>query len=64
MLFRLTLRPSPLGFAVGLLVIAFWALLWIAFFAQVLEAPENASRQPGAVPELARAKAASGWRTI
>lgn len=58
MLFRLALRPSPLGFAAGLAVVALWALLWIVFLAQLLAAPERTARQPGPVPELARAKGA------
>lgn len=53
-MFRLSLRPSPLGLLLGLVVVAFWALLWIVFLAQVLEAPEKTARQPGRVPELAR----------
>lgn len=34
-MFRLPLRPSPVGFALGVLVIAFWALLWMWFLAQL-----------------------------
>ena len=40
-MFRLALRPSPFGFTIGIIVIAFWALLWLAFFAQMMSAPET-----------------------
>ena len=53
-MFRLSLRPSPLGFVLGLAVIAFWALLWMAFFFQLIGSHEATARQPGEVPELAR----------
>jgi hypothetical protein len=53
-MFRSILRPSPLGLFLGVLVIAFWALLWLAFFAQILDTPQKSARQAGPVPELAR----------
>jgi hypothetical protein len=34
-MFRLRLHPTTSGFAVGIAVIALWALLWLWFFAQL-----------------------------
>lgn len=53
-MFRLALRPSPLAFALGLVLVALWALLWMAALAQVLDPPQTAARQPGTLPELTR----------
>ena len=53
-MFRFPLRPSPLGFALGLVVIIFWALLWVAVLAVTLPRPQKTARQAGPVPELAR----------
>jgi len=38
----------------GILVIAFWALLWAWFLIGLVRGPEKQARQPGAIPELAR----------
>ena len=59
-MFRLALRPSPLGFALGLAVVAFWALLWVVFLFQLIGSRETAARQPGAIPEPARVEV-SPW---
>ena len=40
-MFRFALRPTPIGFTLGVIVIAFWALLWLAFFARIASAPET-----------------------
>jgi hypothetical protein len=53
-MFRLALHPTRLDLAFGLMVIALWALLWIWFLAG-LEGPRSDTRQPGEIPELARA---------
>lgn len=42
-MFSRRLHPTPPGFAFGLAVIAFWALIWIWFFAQ-LTRPHPAAR--------------------
>ena len=34
-MFRLRLHPTRSGFAIGIAVIALWALLWLWFFAQL-----------------------------
>jgi len=34
-MFRRHLHPSLSGFVLGIAVVAFWALLWVWFFAQV-----------------------------
>ncbi len=57
MLFRLTVRPTPSGLLLGIVVVAFWALLWLAFLVQVLGSPQTATRQSGPLPELARRSA-------
>lgn len=51
-MFRLRLHPTPSGFAVGLAVIALWALLWVWFIAQLAESPRTAARSLPALPEL------------
>jgi hypothetical protein len=61
-MFHLRLRPTPLGLVLGVLVIAFWAMLWALFLVQVGRGPTNASRQPGPVPGLARSGLAAGAR--
>jgi hypothetical protein len=53
-MFRLALRPSPLGFVLGLALIALWALICAVSLAQLLAAPEKAARQARQVPGLAR----------
>jgi len=34
-MFRLRLHPTPTGLLFGIATIAFWALLWLAIFAQL-----------------------------
>ena len=53
-MFRLSLHPSPVGLVFGVLVIAFWALLWGLVLAQLVQGPANETRQPRLVPGLAR----------
>jgi hypothetical protein len=53
-MFRSRLHPTPTGLALGLLVIALWAVMWIWFLAQVAVGPQNALRQQGPRPELAQ----------
>lgn len=53
-MFRFPLRPSPLGFALGLVVVVFWALLWAAVLAVTLPRPQTTARQAGQLPALAR----------
>ncbi len=61
-MFRLCTHPTRFGFAVGLMLIALWAFLWLVFFAQVLRAPEKTARQAGQVPELARSQSGMSAR--
>jgi hypothetical protein len=51
-MFRLRLHPTPSGFAVGLAVIALWALLWVWFIAQLAESPRTVARSLPVLPEL------------
>ncbi len=53
-MFRFPLRPSPFGLALGVLVVAFWALLWMAVLAVTLPRPQTTARQAGHMPALAR----------
>ena len=57
-MFRLRLHPTPFGTALGVLVVALWAMLWLVFFVEV---SRIAARQPGEVPELARVVTAGDW---
>jgi hypothetical protein len=51
-MFRLRLHPTPSAFALGIAVIALWALLWVWFIAQLALTPQTAPRTAAAVPEL------------
>jgi hypothetical protein len=51
-MFRLRLHPTPSGFLAGIAVITFWALLWLWFIAQLVQAPRTAASRPP-LPELA-----------
>ena len=42
-MFRLRLHPTPTGFVTGIVVIALWALLWVWFIAQLVQAPHTAA---------------------
>jgi len=53
-MFRLHLHPSPFGLLFGIAVIAFWALLWLWFFAQL---PEPGRAAASADPALEVASA-------
>jgi hypothetical protein len=46
-MFRLRLHPTPSGFVTGIAVIALWALLWLWFVIQLVEAPRSADNRPG-----------------
>ena len=48
------IRPTRFSLALGVAVIAFWALLWSWFLLGVVRSPEKRARQPGEIPELAR----------
>ena len=54
-MFRLRLHPTPSGFAVGLAVIALWALLWVWFLTQLAGGTRAAdARRVADLPELTR----------
>ena len=40
-MFRLRLHPTSSGFLAGIAVIALWALLWLWFIAQLVQAPHS-----------------------
>jgi hypothetical protein len=48
--FRQCLHPTPFGFALGILVMAFSIAIWAWFFAQVGGAPETSRREPRSPP--------------
>jgi hypothetical protein len=50
-MFRHSLHPTPFGFALGLAVIALWALLWIWVVGQLAGAPRQPERR---LPPMAR----------
>jgi len=52
-MFRLRLHPSPSGLLTGIAVIAFWALLWVWFIAQLVQEPRSrAAAARAGPPEL------------
>ncbi len=52
-MFCLRLRPTPTGFALGIAMIAFWALLWVWFIVQLVQPPRPAAAAPAAgAPEM------------
>jgi len=52
-MFRMRLHPTSSGFAVGIGVIAIWALLWLWFFAQLANGPRASAPWAGTMrPEL------------
>lgn len=57
-----SVRPARLGSLLGLVVVAVWTLLWLAFLAQLLGAPRSETRQPRPIPELARPTVAAGLK--
>ena len=57
-MFRLPLHPTRSAFAVGIAVIALWALLWLWFIAQLAGSPRPAA-VTGGVPELTSAARAT-----
>ena len=57
-MFRLRLHPTPSGLALGLAVIALWALLWVWFLAQLAGGTRTAAAtSPAGLPELTRQEA-------
>ena len=56
-MFRLRLHPTSSGLLFGIAVIAFWALLWLWFFAQ-LPRPVQSTDEP--TPAVAWNKALPG----
>jgi hypothetical protein len=52
-MFRSHLHPSPFGFALGLVLVALWAGVWITLLASY--APQTQTRRLGQLPEAARA---------
>jgi len=48
-MFRLQLHPSPSGFLFGIGLVAFWALLWLWFFAQLPRPVETVDEPTPAV---------------
>ena len=61
-MFRLRLHPTPAGLALGVFLIAFWALLWFWFLAQVVRGPEDGVRRRGPSPELTQFRAGEARR--
>jgi hypothetical protein len=53
-MFRLPLHPSPVGLVFGVLVVAFWALLWGLALAQLVYGPASERRPPRLAPGVAR----------
>ena len=51
-MFRLRLHPTPSGFALGIAMIALWALLWVWFIAQLADSPRTVARTTAALPEV------------
>lgn len=51
-MFRLRLHPTPAGLALGVLLIALWALLLCWFLAQVARGPQVEARRRGPSPQL------------
>jgi hypothetical protein len=54
-MFARHLRPSPLGLALGLFLVALWAAVWIGLLASI--AVEAKARRPGVDPGAARVSA-------
>ena len=54
-MFRLRLHPSPLGLALGIAVIAFWAVLWLSILVQLHRSATVDAEQSPAVHAIARA---------
>jgi len=52
-MFRLRLHPTPSGLVAGIAVIALWALLWLWFIAQLVQAPQSVTSRTFA-PGLTR----------
>jgi hypothetical protein len=48
-MFRLRLHPTPTGFALGIAIIAFWAVLWLWLIAE-LASHRSAASAPRAGP--------------
>jgi hypothetical protein len=51
-MFRTNLHPSPLGLALGVILVALWAGVWIGLLAGF--GPQTQTRRPGQQPEAAR----------
>ena len=60
--FQLSLRPTRLGFVIGVLLIAFWAALALACLAQLEGALRPPDRTDQAVMRATAAAAASAAR--
>jgi hypothetical protein len=61
-MFRLPLHPTSSGFLFGIAVVAFWALLWLWFFAQLPRPAQSVDDLAPAVAWNATARSAATAR--
>jgi len=55
-MFRLHLHPSPSGLLFGIALVAFWALLWFWFFAQLPRPVQSGGQATPAIAWIATAR--------